>query len=41
MWMYKMRQERPAIMIDFRFMSDYIYNAEDDSLLADQLYQTM
>lgn len=37
--MYKMRQERPAILIDFRLISMYIHN-DDDSILAEQIIQT-
>lgn len=34
-WMYKIRHERPAILIDFRLSTVY----EDDQILADQLIE--
>lgn len=34
-WMHKIRNERPAILIDFR--SIFVY--EDDQILADQLVE--
>ena len=37
--MYKLRHERPAILIDFRLISEHIFN-EDDSMLSEQLLKT-
>lgn len=41
-WMYKIRQEYPALLVDFRLLS--LYNSttgiEDDTVLIEQISQT-